>query len=459
MKKTVILLLTIAFFLFAILVAVHFLKEDEEWRAVEIELEAKNGYFSEEEMIEQKHTRLLANYTTEVSVCYENTDRTKSLYVFSSPINYVSSSGNLYLIDTRIANVKNYEMLNKGYYYTIADSDIRPYYPQALSAEKGIYIESNTSYEFGFFGSSENCAYITKRSLLSTEEKMLHYANIQKGIDLYTYPSSSGTNIQLDIKEQVNGKINAWLKLDDAEIKVEKQAGGYVAMKKRENNESVIIGIFQNPIIKLNNGEVCTDCEVYVDEKGSGLYYLCFDFGKDKLEVGTQIFLSFEAKRESQPDNAIYSKHPNLLNAYLSQLAYIGASPKMGLGRQMIRFKLTGVFNLPSERIISASYNMYRLTSNCNELEMLEITEDWCSVTGGWADYYKTGKRMSYLYTKENELSFDISEIVKSWSDDKTGFKEHCGLILKCVEENQLSDIFLTNDCRYFNNYTKVIFS
>ena len=65
---------------------------------------------------------LIHELTSEVSFGHFNKDGTKTLYVFSSPINFLNGTGDYELIDTRLANVKNANMRDNEYYYPVEKS-------------------------------------------------------------------------------------------------------------------------------------------------------------------------------------------------------------------------------------------------------------------------------------------------------------------------------------------------
>ena len=86
------------------------------------------------------------------------------------------------------------------------------------------------------------------------------------------------------------------------------------------------------------------------------------------------------------------------------------------------------------------------------------MLEDWCSLTGNWNSHYKTGIRVSYLATSEQEIKFDITEEVKKWCEDQSGNLESFGVLLKTVDEKEGDyNILLSNDNSLYRNYTKII--
>ena len=89
-----------------------------------------NELFSKEEVLAAGPREALPEYATDVTIGYRNPDGTKSLYVFASPIRYKNPDGQWSLIDSRIVNLRDEELRDQGYVYTIANSDVKSYFPK-----------------------------------------------------------------------------------------------------------------------------------------------------------------------------------------------------------------------------------------------------------------------------------------------------------------------------------------
>ena len=162
-------------------------------------------------------------------------------------------------------------------------------------------------------------------------------------------------------------------------------------------------------------------------------------------------------RRESQPDNSIYSKDPDLKYAFLRNYAVVGNSDDYGIGRLLIRYKFAKYFDLKPDIIQSAKFHMYSLNQGNEEFELLSVLEDWCSVRGNWNNNYKTGDITSKASLSDNHLDFDITEETKKWCKDESGQAEHNGVLLKTSSENNGENyIILSNDSSLYNNYTEI---
>ena len=111
------------------------------WKEVKIQLDPDyNELFSKEEVLAAGPREALPEYATDVTIGYRNPDGTKSLYVFASPIRYKNPDGQWSLIDSRIVNLRDEELRDQGYVYTIANSDVKSYFPKKATEEAGIRI-------------------------------------------------------------------------------------------------------------------------------------------------------------------------------------------------------------------------------------------------------------------------------------------------------------------------------
>ena len=445
------------------------------WRETEIVLDTSySELFSKDELDNKGHISELPQYATDVSIAYENEDGSKTLYVYSSPIRYLNSMGTFSIIDTRIANVRDNQLRNQNYIYTIANSDIKSFYPKEIDNDSGILIKktsisngSEYSYEFGIHTSKSKLAWYTeKENFISKTINAVQYKHcFDNSADIYFYPSTVGTNCEINFRNNPgNNKIAFWLQIDDNTFDLNVEPGGYIVFKEEVEDDKgktskEIRGVIQKPLLKDRTGIIHYNNSINLLSQGDGLYIIEFCFDENVDLTNSIAFISFEIKRENQPDNSIYSKDPDLKYAYLRNYSVIGNTDDYGIGRLLIRYKFTKHFNLESKNINKTNFHMYSLNQGYEKLELLSVLEDWCSITGNWNKKYKTGEKASTTSLLGNEVCFDITEEVKKWCDDKKGKLEHNGLLLKtATEEVDKHYVLLSNDCSLYNNYTEINF-
>ncbi len=456
-NKKLLCVLLIIVFVIIICFCILFIYDKIVWKEVNINLDPEyNELFTEEEMEIKGHENLLPEYISNVSVAYGNNDGTKTLYVFSSPIVFQDTSGAISFIDIRINNVENEEKRADGYLYTVANNDVIPFFPKELNSDSGILIEKDISYQFGI--ESDNSVlgwYENRQNFINESKNMVVYKNFDnQGSDISVYPSNLGVNCEMNISQPLSENIiNFWLKLSDENIHVEKEPGGYLVLTLYGN----IVGVIQKPILKDKTGNIYYDCKVDFVEEDDGIYSLKFDFGESVTEDFVA-YISFEMRKEKQPDNALYSNLPDLENAYLCNYSVIGNNFDYGLGRLLIRYEFTRFFRLKASQIEKAEYYTYSLTNNTDQLEMLSMMEEWCSRTGNWNENYKTGLQTSLFELKDHELNFDITDEVKKWCEDPYGQLEYNGVMLKSLnEEDDIFNVILSNDNALYRNRTEII--
>jgi len=414
--------------------------------------------FTEEQA--KAHRMHLPEYDTDTTIGYLNQDGTKSLYIYAAPIRYQSANGTWVDIDTRLANVEDAALLDEGYVYTAAASDIVPLFPKTLSGESGIRLSKNITCTFGVDSDHEIESRVRKeRNFIGEKKTMVSYNGaFGDGTSARFYPSSLGVNGEVAIrKDQPDGKLVMWLQMPDNQAKLEMTKGGYLVMSALGKNKD-ILAVIQKPLLRTADGQIDYSGTLDFVKLDSNLYTLEFTFDKTALSKGATVFLSFEMRREKQPDNALYSRLPDLEYAYLRNYSVIGNSPDYGIGQLLIRYQFTSTFRLKADDIRSASYYTYSLTESPDRLEMKTVLEDWCSLTGNWNDHYEIGKRTALLESVTPELRFDITDEVKMWCGDPDGQLEHNGVLLKSVDEAVgVYNVLLSNDNTLYRNRTEVL--
>lgn len=405
-----------------------------------------------------RHRMILPEYDTDNTIAYLNWDGTKSLYVYASPIRYQNASDVWTLIDSRLASVVEESERKKGYAYTIASSDIVPYFPQKMSAETGIRLVKSIEISFGVDSDEPIRGQVREEANFIGEKKtMVSYAGaFGKGSRARFYPTSLGVNGEVTVgNTAADGSFGLWLEIPESKAALQLTNGGYLVLQTLEKDPK-ILAVIQKPLLRTGTGEIRTDGTVSFEKQGNGRYRLRISFGEGVPE-GSTLFLSFEMRREKQPDNALYSGFPDLEYAYLRNYAVVGNSPDYGIGQLMIRYQFTQRLHLKAEDILKASYYTYSLTDRQDRLEMRTILEDWCSMTGNWNRHYAVGERTAFLESLQPELCFDITDEVQMWCGDPDGQLEHNGLLLKSADEQDgLYNVLLSNDNTLYRNRTEI---
>ncbi len=437
------------------------------WREVKITLDTNYlDFISQNQMKEKGHFATLPEFDSEVSIGFQNIDKTKTLYIYSAPIRFLNSDNSYSFIDSRIINTPEGEARDHGYIYTVAQNNVVPYFPKKLSDKKGILL-CQDDLQLHFIPQTENSAlaeYKTENNFIDKELPMVLYRKIFQDEDnLAVYPTSLGFNMEYSGKFNSNCIMKFNLQIREEDILIRRENGGYLVLYKNEidnqgNSQETILSIIHPPLIHIDN-TILYGNHVEFKKIAAQEYTISFSVHNDADIIGKRgtSFISVEMRKEKQADNTLYSKHPFLTNIYLSNYAVLGESQDLGIGEALIRYKFVKNFNLSSEQIISAKYYTYCLTKNHYEYEVLPMLEDWCSITGNWSKNYKTGESFYNTVSSTNIICLDLTKEAQKWCMDD-GQMEHNGIKLKQKEEKEGAyDVFLTNDNTLYKNVTEVV--
>ncbi len=421
--------------------------------------QAYDEIISESTMKERGHISSADEYLSEISVGFNNADGSKTVYVYSQAVNYKNEYMEWTRIDTGLTEVKNQEMRDKGYIYTISASNIMPFYPAELTAEQGIRLQKNL-YQFGIDANNTSVVECTENeNFTGNVRDMLVYKDAMEGADMYVYPSTLGTNVEFEITQSLSKNlIQLWIEVGD-DMQITKQPSGYLTIMQTVNGEDSIVGVIQKPLLKGSDGTYSYESSIRSIRKTEGnRYSLTFTIDEAMNKQGTTAFIAFEVRREKQPDNCLYSKKPNQTHAFLSNYSVIGNSEEYGIGRLMIRYILSNL-RIDPATIQSAYYQLYSLnTDKGQKVQMHTVLEDWCSITGNWNSNYKTGNIASELSIQDHEWIFDITNSVREWYADEECLLEYYGLQLRYANENSGNSIILSNDNSLYQNVTVITF-
>lgn len=187
------------------------------------------SFISEEDAKTAKHVKRLEEYEDSYDkIGYKNADGTNTLYIFSSPVKYMDENGELQDADPNISETTGTEK-SEGYSFVNDYGELKTYFADSLSNDKGIKIKKNDiEFEFGFTVKEKKENALTKltskvKNIFSkpdnkatvfsnNREKKLEYAKVENGIDIVSLPTTNGavqTLILDDVPE--NNKLTFWV--------------------------------------------------------------------------------------------------------------------------------------------------------------------------------------------------------------------------------------------------------
>ena len=206
---------------------------DEQYEKVFSSLDIPS-FISEDEAKAAKHVERLKEYEDSYDkIGYKNADGTNTLYIFSSPVKYMDDSGRLMDADPNISETADSTVKAQGYSYVNDYGELKTYFADSLSDNKGVKIQKNeTELEFGFcvpekkegntltklFSSvSEIFSEPKNKAMLFTEnrEKKLGYNEVSNDANIIASPTTSGamqTLILEDVPE--DNRLTFWVSAD-----------------------------------------------------------------------------------------------------------------------------------------------------------------------------------------------------------------------------------------------------
>ena len=188
------------------------------------------------------------------------------------------------MIDTRIANVRDEKMRHQEYIFTIANSDVKPFYPKQLTQQKGVRLEKDIAYEIGLYNDNPAWGwYETQDNFINQEKDMIVYKNVLgKDNHIAFYPSSLGTDCEIQFNHTLkDNTLQFWINITEESVTVKKEPGGYITLNKNTVDETgktvnEIVGVIQKPLLRDSKGNVSENNQIELFPEGNGKYKLLF---------------------------------------------------------------------------------------------------------------------------------------------------------------------------------------
>lgn len=378
------------------------------------------------------HTTQLHDYDSPYTICYENSDGTYSMYIFSAPIQYKTDSGYA-VIDNAIVKSKK-----DGYIFENKANDIKTYFRKSLQGffrierEDG-YIEFMPEDCKGF----SEAKHITYTNMYGTKVDAVRYE--RNDIDLVFYPVRSGIKMEVVLKEKPKSGPFTYFVQTQGSSAVNDQ-NGYVLFKNGNSNAALVYQPLVSYQMKEGGNQLDISSTMEVGG-GSGVYTVKIHLNQDilddeNLQYPVKFDPSFELYLNKLPDTSVYSKFD--INSYLRHYAIIGEHPELGEGWEYIRLRLNYFMTLSSSSIISSTTNFRILNQNKSvKSELYALKEDWSSTKMTWENrvFSESSSRIK-PFVNGLFLSFDITDIVKECFESGNKKQESFGYVLRHPDLN-----------------------
>lgn len=408
------------------------------------------------------HIKRLYDKESPYTLCYENSDGTKSLYIFTSPIAFYNGDM-LVPIDNSLVAVSDKETRKKGYRLENRNCDIKSYFPKNL-LDTPFLIQSK-DVTLSFSPSPElTDKDLTTNVFPDTLGRKLPSVTYQKdaNIHLEYVPTSSGIMASITINSKPEKNTLDFFILRREGIRFTNKDNQYVLFQNVFTNmsESIIYTTFLQDAV----GAISFDNKVNILPEGDQWKYtLVLDeafLNAPDTQYPLTISPIFELYRNKMPDSTVYENKP-LTNLYLANYAVFGDQKTFGDSLHYLRFRIHYVFQSYEQNIKSASYVTTALAYNSKKipLQMQRLQDIWSSTGINWSTKFKTyGQESENTILKSGRYSFDITKFVKNCIMDDEWNTEVYGLAMSATDGEKGTTVVATSDNTVYQPYVRIDF-
>ena len=397
------------------------------------------------------HKKHLNNYDSPYTICYMNEDDTYTMYIFASPIQYKTESGEYAIIDNTVikTNKPNFIFENKA-------NNIKTYFPKTLLKSFLIikeynFLEFKLDWDINGFSEAKQTTFT---NMYNDEVSAVVYE--RKDMDLVFYPTKAGIKTELVLKEKPEDNKFAFIVKSGAS-EYENNQNGYILFKNGYEEENIIY----QPLVQYtaNKGrqlDVTTQMNIYREESGYYVGMIIDDNVIENAKYPIKLDPSFEMCLNKIPDSTVYSKHD--INNYLASFGIVGGHPIFGEGWHYSRLRLNYFMTLKQDSFKSAVYYIKTLCDNtkAEDFKTYESSEQWSSTGMLWESKKPPGKLISEKTIPLNGYwGISMNEYVKACFDDPNWEKESVGFLMK-VEKQNAYRIIATSDNSLYSPFLKI---
>ena len=411
------------------------------------------------------HDSRIKDKESPYTLCFENNDGTKSLYIFNSPIAYYNAEDALEMIDNTLIPVKDKVLRKEGYRLENKSSDVKCYFSK--DPVKIPFLVKGKNREFAFYPDKEIAGTGIQSGvftdLTGAARDCATYQVKNKDIRLEYIPTCAGIAVNITISARPeNNRISFYLEDKDG-IEYETNRDMYtVFTDTKENRKTAIV---YPSFLKDFAGTINFNSKIIIEPEDGRLKYtieLDEAFLKSPhTEYPLNITPKFEVYRDAIPDSTVYSQKPDL-NAYLADYAVLGYDSSWGESLHYLRFRINYIFKSYEQNVISANYVSTSLSGNGTSLraEMKRIKNMWSSTGITWNIKYHAYDTESVTeLTAPGRYSFNITEFVKSAIKDDTWNTEGYGLVMAASKDSSTMKVIATSDNALYQPYVRIDFN
>lgn len=421
------------------------------------------GMLIGQEQLVHVHASRLYDKESPYTLCFENQDGTKSLYIFTSPVSYYKEDDTLEIIDKALVSVTSSEMKKQGYVLEPKSCDIKSYFPKNLS--KTPFFITGADSSLSFVPSSELISQNMERSTFKDVEGRKHSAVVyqkDENIMVEYIPTTSGIMANIEIKEKPETNLLRFYIEKQDGLSFSVQDNQYVLFQNKQDltNKAVIYTSF----LQDARGNVGFGNEIKMaEEEDRWMYTIALDkafLEAPETQYPVSITPSFELYRNKMPDSSVFKKHPNI-NIYLANNTVFGDDEIFGDVQHYLRFRINYIFKSYPQNVKSASYVTTVLAGSeaVRSIELKRLRELWSSTGATWNTRYQTYNSESITeLTTPGRYEFNILNFVKDSIRDDEWNTEGYGLAMTSEKGGEAAKVLATSDNTFYQPYVRIDF-
>lgn len=370
---------------------------------------------TEKQMEQRGYTKEISEYSGENVLAYKNADNTKTICVFSAPI------------ETSLNEITPLE----GRFYEGEGRVVFKKLPEKLSKEHPIRASGGTGSVEIMPAEDRECTSDLKEAenIFGQRKSAVVYQNLfGEGLDGKCMLTSFGINTEITLTSPPKtNKFRIKIKLNS--LIPDTGSPDYILFKTAlEKGE--VRAILYTPLAADKNGNWCYENLINIVEKDSSTdtytieYTVSQNFLEDKAtKYPVTLNQSIHLYRPKQPDTSAYQNTGEHAGHYLSPYMLLGDKTVKGEGWTYIRYETLEKLNIPAEKIVSAKYTFRNLFDLDKEVKIgaYAVTTDWCSINTRWFNRPTNDKApLSQTIIRERgDYTLDITPLFKEMIANK----------------------------------------
>lgn len=362
--------------------------------------------------------------TDEFSLMYDNKDGSKSLYVFTSPVNFLTN-GKYQLIDNTLIDSKD------GYSFENKNNDIHTYYPNMKEKDSFLLKHNDKSINMQAIHNKQEVKKIKDKTVFNTKQEMVEYYS-EKNISVSYYTTNLGIKCQIVIDKpapNIDFDFNV-----SSELMLDSSNQNYFVYKDVTNKTGAIL---YQPSAVDKDGNILSKfskISLLSSEKDISKMNISLKPNSNKKQYPITVEFTLNMYKGNQVDSSIQSSMPNS-NKYLDNYLYAGKDSVLGEAESYVRFESNIMDDyILNNNIKSIFYNCYGVSKKQKKLDIYNCDAHWTSTKITWNTRRVFNKKLKDMVSRvPHSYSTDVTELVHSWPNDKV--KKDCGFLIRSNEE------------------------